>query len=132
MYENGDEFSFKDICPEQGSMTEISAVEFTRKRNIVSGLLFIGGGKYNDSIYLVTNFPTGGKAFNWYRKRFRTETLFQISRVEGSTYRKSGLRSPTGFPAHYPKNGSKKYPYNVKVRQHKEFQWFYHPKSLTQ
>jgi len=39
------------------------------------------GEKYNDPIYLVTNFPTGGEAFNWYRKRFRIETLF-TDRVE--------------------------------------------------
>jgi hypothetical protein len=63
LYENGEEFTFKDICPEQGSMTEISAVEFTRKRSIVVRAVVYWGRKYNDPIYLVTNFPTGGEAF---------------------------------------------------------------------
>ncbi len=33
--ENGDEFTFKDICPEHGGMTEIPELEFTRKRSLV-------------------------------------------------------------------------------------------------
>jgi hypothetical protein len=64
------------ICPEQGGMTEIPAVEFTRKRSIIVRAVVYWGEKYKDPIYLVTNLPTGGEAFNWYRKRFRIETLF--------------------------------------------------------
>ena len=94
LYEEGEEFTFKDICPEQGSMTEISAVEFTRKRSIVVRAVVYWGKKYKNPIYLVTNLPTGGEAFNWYRKRFRIETLFSDLKGRGFNLQKSGLRSP--------------------------------------
>ncbi|CAC9513783.1 hypothetical protein [uncultured Gammaproteobacteria bacterium] len=94
LYENGEEFTFKDICPEQGGMTEIPAVEFTRKRSIIVRAVVYWGGKYKDPIYLVTNLPTGGEAFNWYRKRFRIETLFSDLKGRGFNLQKSGLRAP--------------------------------------
>jgi hypothetical protein len=94
LYENGEKFTFKDICPEQGGMTEISGVEFTRKRNIVVRAVVYWGRKYKDPIYLVTNLPTGGEAFNWYRKRFRIETLFSDLKSRGFNLQKSGLRDP--------------------------------------
>ncbi|MCK5354959.1 MAG: IS4 family transposase [Methyloprofundus sp.] len=94
LYENGEEFTFKDICPEQGGMTEISELEFTRKRSIVVRAVVYWGKKYKDPIYLVTNFPTGGEAFNWYRKRFRIETLFSDLKGRGFNLQKSGLRGP--------------------------------------
>jgi hypothetical protein len=74
-------------------MTEISAVEFTRKRSIVVRAVVYWGRKYNDPIYLVTNFPTGDEAFNWYRKRFRIETLFSGLKGRGFNLQKSGLRA---------------------------------------
>ncbi len=52
------------------------------------------GQKYNDPIYLVINFPTGGEAFNWYRKRFRIEMLFSDLKTRGFNLQKSGLRAP--------------------------------------
>jgi len=99
LYENGEEFTFKNICPEQGCVTEIPGVEFTRKRSIVVRAVVYWGKKYNDPIYLVTNFPTGGEAFNWYRKRFRIETLFSDLKGRGFNLQrfnlqKSGLRAP--------------------------------------
>ena len=94
LYENEDEFTFKDICPEQGGITEISGIEFTRKRSIVVRAVVYWGKKYSDPIYLVTNLPTGGEAVNWYRKRFRIETLFSDLKGRGFNLQKSGLRSP--------------------------------------
>jgi hypothetical protein len=94
LYENGEKFIFKDICPEQGGMTEISDVEFTQQRSIVVRAVVHWGRKYNDPIYLVTNLPSGGEAFNWYRKRFRIETLFSDFKGRGFNLNKSGLREP--------------------------------------
>lgn len=94
LYENGEEFIFKDICSEQGGMTEIAEVEFTRQRSIIVTAVVYWGKKYKDPIYLVTNFPTGGEAFNWYRKRFRIETLFSDLKGRGFNLNKSGIRNP--------------------------------------
>lgn len=94
LYENGEEFTFKDICPEQGSMTEIAEVEFTRQRSIVVRAVVHWGRQYNDPIYLVTNLLTGREAFYWYKKRFRIETLFSDFKGRGFNLNKSGLRDP--------------------------------------
>jgi len=94
LYEEGDKFTFKDICPEQGGITEIADVEFTNKRNIVVRAVVYWGKEYQDPIYLVTNFSTGGEAFNCYKKRFRIETLFSDLKGRGFNLNKSGLRDP--------------------------------------
>jgi len=94
LYEGDDEFSFKDICPKRGEMTEIEALEFTKKRSIVIRGVVYWGKEYTDPIYLVTNFPTGGEAIYWYRKRFRIETLFSDIKGRGFNLGKSGLRDP--------------------------------------
>ena len=95
LYEEDDEFIFKDICPRRGGMTEIEALEFTKKRSIIIRGVVYWGKEYKDPIYLVTNFPTGGEAFNWYRKRFRIETLFSDIKGRGFNMGKSGLTDPT-------------------------------------
>jgi len=94
LYENGEKFSFKDICPEQGEVTEIENAEFTQKRDIVVRAVVYWGKGYKDPLYLVTNFPTGGEAINWYQKRFRIETLFSDIKGRGFNMGKSGLRCP--------------------------------------
>lgn len=94
LYEEGDKFTFHDICPEQGNTTEIADVEFTNKRDIVVRAVVHWGKKYQDPIYLVTNFSTGGEAFNWYQRRFRIETLFSDLKGRGFNLNKSGLRDP--------------------------------------
>ena len=87
-------FTFHDICPAQGGITEIADAEFTNKRDIVVRAVVYWGKKYQDPIYLVTNFSTGGEAFNWYKKRFRIETLFSDLKGRGFNLNKSGLREP--------------------------------------
>lgn len=94
LYEEGESFAFKDICPEQGGITEIADVEFTHQRSIVVRAVVYWGKEYQEPIYLVTNFPTGGEAFNWYRKRFRIETLFSDFKGRGFNLNKSGLKNP--------------------------------------
>lgn len=94
LYEDGEEFSFRDICPEQGQITEIENVEFTQKRHIKVRAVAYWGRGYTDPIYLVTNVLTGEEAINWYQKRFRIETLFSDIKGRGFNLGKSGLRCP--------------------------------------
>ncbi len=94
LYEDGEKFIFQDICPAQGGMTEIAGVEFTDARSIEVRAVACWGKGYQDPIYLVTNIGTGGEAFNWYKKRFRIETLFSDLKGRGFNIQKSGLNIP--------------------------------------
>jgi len=94
LYEEGEEFVFKDICPEKGGMTEIAEVEFTDQRAIQLKAVAYWGRKYDEPIYLVTNCSTGREAVFWYKKRFRIETLFSDFKGRGFNLNKSQLRDP--------------------------------------
>ena len=52
LYEEGERFIFKNICPEKGGITEINDVEFTDKRIMVARGVVHWGKKYEDPIYL--------------------------------------------------------------------------------
>lgn len=93
-YEDGERFSFQDICPERGGCSEIADVEFTDQRRIKVNAVVHWGKKYQDPLYLVTNIETGGEAYHWYRKRFKIETLFSDLKSRGFNIHKSGLRDP--------------------------------------
>lgn len=91
-YEEGDRFSFQDICPERGGLSEIAEVEFTDQRQIKVNAVVYWSKKYQDPLYLVTNVETGDEAYHWYRKRFNIETLFSDLKSRGFNFHKSGLR----------------------------------------
>jgi len=93
-YEDGERFSFQDICPERGECTEIAGLEFTDSRNIKVNAVVYWGRHYQDPLYLVTNVETGGEAYRWYRKRFKIETLFSDLKSRGFNVHKSGLYAP--------------------------------------
>lgn len=90
-YEDGERFSFQDICPEHGDYTEIQELEFTDNRSIIVNAVVYWGRQYQDPLYLVTNVATGGEAYRWYRKRFKIETLFSDMKSRGFNLHKSGL-----------------------------------------
>lgn len=94
LYEGEEAFTFQDICPEKGGMTEIADVEFTDKRCLSLRAVVYWGREYIDPLYLVSNASTGGEAFHWYKKRFRIETLFSDFKGRGFRLDKSGLRDP--------------------------------------
>jgi len=85
LFEEGEQFRFQDICPEKGDITEIEAVEFTDKRDIVVRAVVYWGKAYKKPIYLITNALTGGEALKWYEERFKIETLFSDFKGRGST-----------------------------------------------
>lgn len=93
-YEDGERFSFQDICPERGDYTEIAGLEFTDSRSIIVNAVVYWGRQYQDPLYLVTNVATGGEAYRWYRKRFKIETLFSDMKSRGFNLHKSGLSKP--------------------------------------
>jgi hypothetical protein len=93
-YEAGERFAIQDICPARGDYTEIEWLEFTDDRSIRVNAVAYWGKQYKEPIYLVTNCPTGGEAFMWYRKRFKIETLFSDLKGRGFNLQKSGLRDP--------------------------------------
>ncbi len=93
-YEEGERFSFQDICPERCESCEIADVEFTNQWRIRVNAVVHWGKKYKDPLYLVTNVETGGEAYHWYRKRFKIESLFSDLKSRGFNVHKSGLRDP--------------------------------------
>ena len=93
-YEDGERFSFQDICPERGDYTEITGLEFTDRRNITVNAVVYWGRHYQNPLYLVTNVETGAEAYRWYRKRFKIETLFSDMKSRGFNLHKSGLYEP--------------------------------------
>jgi hypothetical protein len=93
-YEDGERFSFQDICPERGDYTEIPELEFTDNRRIIVNAVVYWGRHYQDPLYLVTNVETGGEAYRWYRQRFKIETLFSDMKSRGFNLHKSGLYKP--------------------------------------
>jgi len=93
-YEEEERFAIQDICPARGGYTEIAGVEFTDTHSIRVNAVAYWGRKYKEPIYLVTNCPTGGEAFMWYRKRFKIETLFSDLKGRGFNLQKSGLHDP--------------------------------------
>ena len=87
-------FSFQDICPERGGISEIADLELTDQRRVNVNAVVYWGKKYKNPLYLVTNIETGGEAYHWYRKRFKIETLFSDLKSRGFNVHKSGLRNP--------------------------------------
>lgn len=94
LYGEDEEFTFRDICPERGGITEIAGVDFTQKRQMNLSVVAYWEKDYKDPIYLVTNITTGGEATYWYKKRFRIETLFSDFKGRGFNLNKSGIRDP--------------------------------------
>ena len=52
------------------------------------------GEEYENSIYLVTNLPSGSHACWYYRRRFRIETFFSDQKSRGFHIHKSHLANP--------------------------------------
>jgi len=93
-YEEGDEFKIQDICPERGDYNSIQNLEFTKSRfGPVMGIAW-WDKKYQEPIYLVSNFELPELARRWYKKRFRIETLFSDLKGRGFQLQKTGLSDP--------------------------------------
>ena len=93
-YEEGERFAIQDICPSQGGCTGISGLRFTDKKHGPVMAVAWWGKEYDAPVYLVTNFETAGEACNWYKKRFRIETLFSDCKSRGFQLHKSRLSDP--------------------------------------
>ncbi len=95
LYEEGERFQFKDICPLRGDdPVFIEGLEFTDKRNAIVNAVAWWKRSYKTPIFWVTSFETADEAYLWYRKRFRIETLFSDMKSRGFNLHKSGLKSP--------------------------------------
>lgn len=95
LYEEGERFQFKDICPLRGDESVfIEGLEFTDKRNAIVNAVACWKRSHKPPIFWVTSFQTADEAYLWYRKRFRIETLFSDIKSRGFNLHKSGLRCP--------------------------------------
>jgi len=93
-YEGDDDFKIQDICPERGGCTGLLDVRFTSRRYGPVMAVAWWGRKYEEPLYLVSNFMLPEEACRWYRKRFRIETMFSDFKGRGFQLQKSGLVDP--------------------------------------
>jgi hypothetical protein len=93
-YEDGEQFSIRDICPARGESNLITDLEFTEARNIMVNAVAYWGRQHKEPIYWVTNFETGEEAQFWYAKRFKIETMFSDFKSRGFNLSKSHVSEP--------------------------------------
>jgi hypothetical protein len=78
-----------------GDWREVPDALFTQ-RKAVGPYLVIGGWdtRYDEPLYLVTNFTYAPEALYWYHKRYRIETFFSDQKSRGFHIHKSHLADP--------------------------------------
>jgi len=93
-YEDGEEFSIRDITPAQGECSAVAQVQFTQKA--YGPVLAVAWWErhYEEPIYRVSNFSLPEEACFSYRKRFRIETFFSDQKSRGFNLHKSRLNQP--------------------------------------
>jgi hypothetical protein len=94
LFEEGEPFSFADLCLRPGDCLGIPNVQFTRQA--YGPVTVIGWWRkgFQEPIYLVTNFELVHEACYWYTKRFQIETFFSDEKSRGFNLHKSHLSNP--------------------------------------
>jgi hypothetical protein len=78
----------------KGSVIHHPQVGFTKDARILVNLIGWWGGRYEKSIYLITNIVNPYQACKFYRRRFQIETFFSDQKSRGFHIHKSHLSDP--------------------------------------
>ena len=91
---NGLAHPLSDLAPAESQSRFLSQVYFTHHQVGPVNLAILWDETNQEHFYLVTDADTLAQTQNWYRRRYRIETLFSDSKSRGFGLHKSGLRQP--------------------------------------
>lgn len=83
-----------DIAPVAGESRQLNNLYFTRQEVRSVNIAFIWNEQEAQHLYLVTSSETLSQTQQWYRRRFKIETLFADVKSRGFGLDKSGIRHP--------------------------------------
>ena len=92
---DGQQYALRDLCGEQGSVTSVQDAWFTLQKFGPVMAVAWWGKQYDDPIYLISNCASPVLACDYYRRRFRVETLFSDKKSRGFHIEKSHLSDPS-------------------------------------
>lgn len=84
----------RDLCGEQGTISSLDEAYFTAKEFGPIMAIAWWGEAYKKPIYLITNHSDPEEACNFYKKRFKIETMFSDKKSRGFYIHKSHLSDP--------------------------------------
>ena len=91
---NGVQYPLRELCAGQGTCTAANDVLFTAEEFGPVMAIAWWGKSYKDPIFLISNCPSLALACDYYRRRFRLETLFSDKKSRGFHIEKSHLSDP--------------------------------------
>ena len=92
--QEADETALQDLAPPPGQDKFLTEVYFTQQAIGPVNIAMIWHSAKQEHIYLVTNAQTLKQTQQWYRRRFKIETLFADAKSRGFGLDKSGIRDP--------------------------------------
>lgn len=92
---NGEQYALRDLCGGQGWTTAAEDALFTQQEFGPVMAIAWWGKQYDAPIFLVSNCPSATLACDYYRRRFRIETLFSDKKSRGFHIEKSHLSDPS-------------------------------------
>jgi hypothetical protein len=90
----GEWHALADIAPAPGESRQLNHLYFTRQEVSSVNIAFIWNEQEADHLYLVSSAETLSQTREWYRRRFKIETLFADVKSRGFGLDKSGIRHP--------------------------------------
>jgi hypothetical protein len=91
----GNQYPLRELCAGQGTCTAANDALFTAEEFGPVMAIAWWGKSYKDPIFLVSNCSSLSLACDYYRRRFRLETLFSDKKSRGFHIEKSHLSDPT-------------------------------------
>lgn len=92
---NGIQYPLRELCAQQGSCTAAHDALFTAEEFGPVLAIAWWGKSYKAPIFLISNCSSLTSACDYYRRRFRLETLFSDQKSRGFHIQKSHLSDPT-------------------------------------
>ena len=92
---NGIQYPLRELCAGHGTCTAASDVLFTAEEFGPVLAIAWWGKSYKDPIFLISNCSSLALVCDYYRRRFRVETLFSDKKSRGFHIEKSHLSDPT-------------------------------------
>lgn len=92
---NGIQYPLRELCAGHGTCTAADEVLFTAEEFGPVMAIAWWGKAYKDPIFLISNCASLPSACDYYRRRFRLETLFSDKKSRGFHIEKSHLSDPT-------------------------------------
>lgn len=93
LYEAGDDFHFRYVCPERGGCLQIEAVSFTSQTSERMQAIAWWDRRFKEPIYLLTNLSVMQESCFFYKQRFRIETFFSDQKSRGFNFGSEAQRS---------------------------------------